>query len=285
MYQAEMAVRHQKSIGSVAIVVTLGLLSLARSATAEDSDERVPDHPMLADTWFFSGGVLWAESNVTANLNSGAIGAGALIDFEDDMGLDESSLIGMFDARWHFTKRWQLELEYFKLDRDNEEQVQRVIDWGNLNIPIEGVAKGSFNIEDFRVGLGYSVFRSKDKEVGIGIGAHVAKLEAGLSTRNFGSEAASQTAPLPFLTLYARMALTDRWLLSMRVDRLSLDTGDIDGKVFSSGLDLFYQPWRHFSIGLGYRDINFQISSVSEDWRGKAQIQQSGPVLFLATSF
>jgi len=81
------------------------------------------------------------------------------------------------------------------------------------------------------------------------------------------------------------MALTDRWLLSMRVDRLSLDTGDIDGKVFSSGLDLIYQPWRHVSIGLGYRDINFQISSVSEDWRGKAQVQQSGPTLFLATSF
>lgn len=267
------------------MVMAVSFISLARSAAAAEGDERVPDHPMLTDAWFMGAGVLWAESNVTANLNSGAIGAGALIDFEDDMGLDESSLIGLFDVRWHFTKRWQLEVEYFKLDRDNEKQVQRVLEWADLSVPIDAEAKGSFNIEDFRVGIGYSIFRSKDKEVGIGLGAHVAKLEAGLSTRNFGSDLASQTAPLPFITLYARVALTDRWLLSMRVDRLSLDTGEIDGKVFSSGVDLIYQPWRHFSVGLGFRDINFQVSSVSDDWRGKAQIQQSGPMLFLATSF
>ncbi|HEY5755645.1 MAG TPA: hypothetical protein VIU34_07470 [Steroidobacter sp.] len=270
---------------AVALVAAVSLISFARSAAAEEADEPVPDHPMFTDSWYLSAGVLWAESNVTANLNSGAIGAGALIDFEDDMGLDETNLIGLFDARWHFTKRWHLEVEYFKLDRDNEKQIERVIDWGNLNIPVNGVAKGSFSIEDFRVGVGYSIFRSKDKELGVGLGAHVAKLEAGLSTRNLGSEIANQTAPLPFITVYARMALTDRWLLSMRVDRLSLDTGDIDGKIFSSGLDLIYQPWRHFSIGLGYRDINFQVSSVSADWRGEAQIQQSGPTLFLATSF
>ncbi|GFE80594.1 hypothetical protein GCM10011487_25940 [Steroidobacter agaridevorans] len=267
------------------MVMAVSLISLARSAAAEEGSESIPDHPVLSDAWYLSAGALWAESNVTANLNSGAIGAGALIDFEDDMGLDENSIIGLFDARWHFTKRWQLEVEYFKLDRDNEKQVQRVVDWGDVNVPIDGVAKGTFNIEDFRVSVGYSFFRTKDKEVGVGLGAHVAKLEAGLSTRNFGSDFASQTAPLPFLTLYARMALTDRWLLSMRVDRLSLDTGDIDGKVFSSGLDVIYQPWRHFSIGLGFRDINFQVSSTSDDWRGKAQIQQSGPALYFATSF
>lgn len=267
------------------MVMAASLLSFVRSAAAEEGSETIPDHPMLTDAWFLSGGAMWSESNVTANLNSGAIGAGALIDFEDDIGLDENNLIGVWDFRWHFARRWQVEVEYFVLDRDNEKQVQRVIDWGNLNIPIDAVAKSTFNIEDFRVGVGYSFFRSKDKEIGVGLGAHVTKLEAGLSTRNLGSEVASQTAPLPFLTFYARVALTDRWLLSLRVDRLSLDTGDIDGKIFSSGVDMIYQPWRHFSIGLGYRDINFQVSSVSDDWRGEAQIQQSGPLLFIATSF
>lgn len=277
--------RAQKFTRAVTTLVVVSLISLARAAAAEESEERIPDHPLLSDAWYVSAGVLWTESNVTANLNRGAIGAGALIDFEDDMGLDETSVIGLFNARWHFTRRWQLEVEYFKLDRDNEKQVQRTVDWGNLNIPIDALAKGTFNMEDFRVSVGYSFFRSKDKEVGVGLGAHVARLEAGLSTRNFGSDFASETAPLPFLTVYARMALTDRWLLSVRVDRLSLDTGDIDGKVFSSGFDVVYQPWRHFSIGLGYRDINFQISSLSDDWRGKAQIQQSGPMLFVGGSF
>jgi hypothetical protein len=280
-----MAMRAHEFPRAVALMVAVSLISITRSAAAEEGSERVPDHPQMSDAWYVSAGAIYTESNVTANLNRGAIGAGALIDFEDDIGLPENNVIGLFDARWYFTKRWRLEVEYFKLDRDNEKEVQRVIDWGNLNIPITAVAKGTFNMEDFRVSVGYSFFRTKDKEIGIGLGAHVAKLEAGLSTRNFGSDFASQTAPLPFFTFYARMAMTDRWLLSFRVDRLSLDTGDIDGKVFSSGLDVTYQPWRHFGIGLGFRDINFQVSSVSTDWRGKAQIQQSGPVLFLAGSF
>jgi hypothetical protein len=267
------------------MVAAVGLLSLARFAGAAEGEERIPDHPMLSDAWYVSAGALYAESNVTANLASGAIGAGALIDFEDDIGLAEDNVIGLFNARWHFTRRWQLEVEYFKSDREHEKQAQRVINWGDVSIPVDAQATGTFNMEDFRVSVGYAFFRSKDKEVGIGLGAHVAKLEAGLATRNFGSDFASQTAPLPFITIYGRVALTDRWLMSVRVDRLSLDTGDIDGKVFSSGLDLTYQPWRHFSITAGFRDVNFQVSSVSSDWRGKAQIQQSGPALSIATSF
>lgn len=267
------------------MTVAVGLLSFAHSAAAEEGSESIPDHPMMTDAWYFSAGAMWADSNVTANLNSGALGAGALIDFEDDLGLDQTDLIGLFDARWHFTRRWKLEVEYFKLDRSKEKTTQRTLDWGNLSIPVQAQATSTFNIEDFRIGVGYSIFRSKDKDVGIGLGAHVAKLEAGITTRNFGSQRASQTAPLPFFTVFARMALTDRWLLNVRVDRLSLNTGNIDGSVFSSGLDLMYQPWRHFSIGLGYRDINYQISSTSSSWRGKAQVQESGPVLMLAATF
>jgi hypothetical protein len=150
---------------------------------------------------------------------------------------------------------------------------------------VNAVVKGEFGIDDFRLGVGYSFFRRNDKELGIGLGAHVTHLEANITTRNFGSQRATESAPLPFFNLYARMALTDRWLLSVRVDRLSLDTGDIDGRIFSSGTDFIYQPWRHVAIGLGYRDINFEVKSTKEDWRGEAQIQQTGPYLFVAGTF
>jgi hypothetical protein len=81
------------------------------------------------------------------------------------------------------------------------------------------------------------------------------------------------------------MALTDRWLFSTRVDRLSLDQDDLDGDIFSSGADFIYQPWRHVNIGIGYREIDFEISGKSDDWRGEIQIRQSGPTLFIGTSF
>jgi hypothetical protein len=283
----ELTMRHQKFSSVVAMTAALGLVSLVRAQSAEAEECAaacsVPDHPVMKDHWYVSGGAMWARSNVTANLNRGVLGA--LVDFEDDLGLDRTDVIGLWDLRWHFARRWQVEAEYFRLDRSGQKQAQRDITFGNVTVPITATANSTFNVEDFRVGLGWSFFRTQDKEVGVGIGAHVARIQASLSSQNFGSDRASETAPLPFLSLYARMALTDRWLLNVRVDRLSVNTGSIDGSVFSSGLDLIYQPWRHVGFGLGYRDINWQISSNNSDWNGKAQIQENGPMLFINGSF
>ncbi len=118
------------------------------------------------------------------------------------------------------------------------------------------MVRGRSDLDDLRISVAYALFRRKDKEIGVGLGAHVMSLDASLSTLNLGNERASQSAPLPVVTLYAQMALTDRWLFRARVDRLSLDTGEVDGSVFSSGTDFVYQPWRHFGVGFGYRDIN-----------------------------
>jgi hypothetical protein len=271
------------SVTATVVAMALGALLLADSAFAQE--DTPPDHPMMSDRFFVAAGVLWAESNVTANLNTGRVGLGTFIDFEDDFGLDETNVIGLFMFRMRLSERWRLEAEYFKLDRDNEKDLSRTIEWGDLTIPINAFARGEFSVEDVRVSVGYSFFQRKDKEIGIGLGAHVMSMDASLSTRNFGSEAASESAPLPVVTFYARMALTDRWLLNVRVDRLSLDTGDIDGSIFSSGTEFVYQPWRHFNIGIGYRDINMEVTSTSEDWRGKAQVRQSGPILFVSSTF
>ena len=264
-------------------VTALGGLLLAAGASAKD--DVVPEHPMMSDRFFVGVGVAWVQSNVTANLNTGRIGLGTIIDFEDDVGLKKTNALGMFDFRMHLSERWVLDAEYFSLNRDGEKEISHTIDWGNLNIPLNAAVHGSFNMRDTRVSVGYAFFRRKDKEIGFGVGAHVMSLDAALSTRNLGSEGASQSAPLPVLTMYAQVALTNRWLLRVRVDRLSLDTGEVDGSIFSSGTDFVYQPWRHFGLGLGYRDINMQVSSTSERWRGKAQIRHTGPYLFVSSTF
>jgi hypothetical protein len=245
-----------------------------------------PDHPVMTDRFVLSAGISRSESNVTANLSTGRIGLGTLIDFEDDLGLEKDNEIGVFEFSMRMFERWRLDAEYFKLDRDNETQASRTLDWGRLSIPITAAVRSNFDLEDARISVGYSFFRSTDKDVGVGLGAHVMSLDAALSTRNLGSERASiDSAPLPVVNFYARMALTDRWLLNVRIDRLSLDAGAIDGSIFDVEADFVYQPWRHFNIGLGYRDINLEATSTGAKWRGKAQVRQNGPLLFISATF
>lgn len=272
-----------RTLAIVSMAAVLGLPFAYNVAHAQNA--AIPDHPMMRDRFFIGVGAVYADSDVVANLNSGRVGVGALVDFEEDLGLDENNLIGMATFRMRLSKRWHVDAEYFSINRDNERQAQRTIEWGDLDVPANVNVRASFKTQDLRVGVGYSIFRTQDKEVGFGLGAHIAKFEATLSTANFGSERASQSAPLPFLNFYARMALTDRWLLSVRVDRLSLDTGDIEGNIFSSGTDIVYQPWQHFSVGLGYRDIDIKVTSTDDKWRGDVSVQQSGPFLFIATTF
>lgn len=275
---------HGRSLPTTIGIAALAALAPADGVCAEGSTP--PDHPMMRDRFFLAAGVSQNESNVTANLNTGRIGLGTLIDFEDDLGLDKTNTIGAFMVGMRFLDRWRLEAEYFNLDRANDEQISRTLDWGRLSIPVNAAVHSSINAEDIRVSVGYSFFRRMDKEIGVGLGAHVLSLDAALSTRNLGSQgAAVESTPLPVVTFYARMALTDRWLLSVRVDRLSLDTGDIDGRIFTSEVDFVYQPWRHFNLGLGYRDMNLEVTSTGQKWRGKAQVRQSGPMLFVSTTF
>ena len=72
------------------------------------------------------------------------------------------------------------------------------------------------------------------------------------------------------------MQWASAYALLWPTERAALDTGDIDGSIFSSEAVFVYQPWRHFNLGLGYRDTNIEVSSTGKNWRGKAQVRQSG---------
>lgn len=282
MLQDRRAAMYKKGIAIAA--VTLGALVAGGVARAEEPGT-VPSHPMMSDRFFIGLGAFYPESNTQGTVNSGTVGIGTFIDFESDFGLDERKVVGQALFRWRMSYRWQLQAEYAKVDRDKETQISRSITIRNTTFPINGTVKTSFNFEDARVGVGYSFFRRPDKEVGLGLGVHVVKLETGFQTGSSGSESASTSAPLPTVTIYSNVALTDRWLMSVRLDRLSIGVQDIDGSVSSTGLDFIYQPWRHFNLGLGYRDIAMQVTSTGGNWRGNAQIQLHGPLLFIGTTF
>lgn len=266
-----------------ATTVALGAIFWVGGVRAEDSV--VPAHPMMSDRYFLSLGWFFGDSNTQANVNSGTVGVGSFIDFENDLGLDERKSVPQLAFRMRLSQRWRLEADYVKTERQHDRQLSRTIEFGNLSIPLNASVNTSFTYEDIRLGVGYSFFRRKDKEVGIGLGVHETKLTASLETSSAGSERASKSAPLPTLSIYSDVALTDRWLLSMRLDRLAMSVGDTDGSVSNTGITFVYQPWRHFNIGFGYRDISTQISSTGDDWRGSALVQQRGPLAFVGTTF
>jgi hypothetical protein len=186
---------------------------------------------------------------------------------------------------WRFSERWRVELEYFAIGRDATRTLATEVQWGDQTFPVGTTVDSTFDFSDMRVSAGYSFFKRRDKELGVGLGLHVSGFKASIAAAGSSAEAKDVTAPLPVLNLYGLFALTDEWAMRMRVDWLSLTYGDYSGDVRGIGLDVLYQPFRHVGFGLGVRSLLMDITIENPEWRGEARTSYTGPTLFMTASF
>lgn len=257
------------------------LAACALPAWAQD----IPSHPALKDRFYFAAGAFSPKTSTTAQFDSNRLGVGTDIDFEKTLGMETSKTVPTLLGRVRLGERWRIEAEYFALNRTGERQLNTQIQWGDTVYPVNANVQSSFDFFDLRVSAGYAFFKTPDKELGIGLGLHVAKYAIALTANAIGTEDEDVLAPLPVLSLYGQFALTDRWAVGGRFDWLSLTYDKYSGSLRSHGIDILYQPFKHVGIGLGYRSLF--ISLDAEGDRGTLKFRQSfqGPVLFLNASF
>ena len=262
-------------------LVLLVLATVAAPALAQD----IPSHPALQDRYWLGAGAFFPQSNTQASLTSNRTGVGTTIDLEQTMDLERSKTVPAFVGRWRLSERWRIDAEYFQLNRHSERAVDRDIVWGDETIAVNANVQTKFNFSDLRVSAGYSFFRRKDKELGVGIGLHVATYDVSLSTANFGSEGEDVLAPLPVLSVYGQFALTDTWAVGTRLDRFSLSYDKYEGSITSLALDILYQPFRHVGFGAGYRALAIRAEVQGDNATLRMRQTFQGPLLFMNVSF
>ncbi len=255
------------------------------SATALAEQDRIPSHPALNDRFYIGAGVFAPKTSTEARLDSTLLGVGASVDFERALGLQTNKSVPNFLARWRFTERWRVEAEYFELNRQGEKNLTQDIQWGDAVFPVGATVTSKFDFSDTRVSVGYSFFKSADKELGFALGAHVTRYDASMTSNGIGTQGGAVTAPLPVLSVYGQFALTDQWAIGGRLDRFSLTYDQYSGGITSMALDLLYQPLRHFGFGLGYRSMFVDFTSTNTTWTGQVTQSFQGPVLYANVSF
>lgn len=265
--------------------MSLGFTGCLLACTPAMAQDAIPDNPALQDRFFLAIGGYLPTSSTDIRLDSTTLGAGANLNMEDSLGLDERKLTPEFLARWRFTERWRMELEYFQLDRSGTRTLSGSIQIGDKVYSANEDLQSEFNIAVTRASVGYSFFKTADKELGVGIGLHVAEIETRFNGSLIGAEGADATAPLPVLSLYSQFALTDRWSVGARFDRFALEVDKYRGDITSLGLDLQYQPFRHAGFGIGYRTLDIELEAEENDFRGSMQSRFAGPILYIHASF
>jgi hypothetical protein len=271
------------------MLLVLGMFASLAVATgraeAASTAEVIPNHPALNDRFSFDLGGFYFQTSTQASLAGSSGGGGVFIDFENALGLEERNWGGIGGFLWRMTERWRLEGEYFQLDRSASRTLSKQIEWGNQVYPVGATVNSSYDFSDARVGVGYSFFKRRDKELGVGVGLHVATFKASIQSSGVGAEAADVLAPLPVLSFYGAFALTDQWAVRMRGDWLSLSYDAYSGDVRNMAIDVLYQPFRHVGFGLGMRSLAIDLTVDKADWVGRARTVFTGPTLYMTVSF
>ena len=247
--------------------------------------EAIPNHPLLQDEFLFRLGGYYPRSTTAAALAPSTGGTGVMVDFENTLDLEKRNLVPIADFSWRATDHWRMDVDDFAVDRSATRTLTSDVVWGDQTFNAGDVVDSTFDFSDLRVSAAYAFFQRTDKELGIGLGLHVADIKANIQSSGVGTEAAAVTAPLPVINLYGMFALTDEWALSVNADWLSLAYGDYSGDVRNMALDLLYQPYRHVGFGLGLRSLTIDIEIDHSDWDGAARITFQGPTAYVTYSF
>jgi hypothetical protein len=248
------------------------------------ANSEIPIHPALTDRFFVGAGGFYAQSTTDARLNSPS-GIGTTVNFEDLLGLDNSDITPQIVARWRMSERWRLEFEYFSLDRSNSKVLSQDVIWGNQTFPAGTQIDAKYDVSVARISAGYSFFKTADKEIGVGLGFHMTDIKAGLTSSGASGDTGKVLAPLPVISGYGQVALTDKWAIASRLDLFRLAYKPYEGSIFGVGLDVLYQPFRHLGFGLGFRSLQIQASASNNDWTGAFRSNFTGPIAFISTSF
>jgi hypothetical protein len=251
-------------------------------AHAEDA---VPIHPALHDRFYFAAGAFVPKTTTSAELDSTNLGVGANIDFERALGMTTQKTVPDVVARWRFADRWRWEAEYFELNRSGDKVLQQNISWNGQTFTVGTEVVSKFNFSDIRTSVGYSFFKTADKEMGVAFGFHVASYDAALSAAGIGAQSAKILAPLPVLSVYGQFALTETWAVGARLDRFVMSYDNYDGNVTSMAADLNYQPFRHVGFGLAYRSLFITLKATSSTWVAQFQQTFQGPLLYMNANF
>jgi hypothetical protein len=265
------------------LLIPVGI-ALVSAAAAAQAQSEIPVHPALNDRFYFGAGAFFPKTTTSAQLTS-RTGVGAMVDFEDTFGMGSAETVPVALARWRFGERWRVEAEYFQLNRTGERVVDRDIQWGENVYPVNTNVHSKFDFSDLRVSVAYSFFKRVDKEIGVGLGLHVAAYDVSLSANTIGEEQQDVTAPLPVLSFYGQFALTERWAVGGRIDLFSLSYENYDGSLTAVGLDVMYQPFRHVGFGLGFRNLLIDFEAEKDGRHLKAKQSFQGPMLFMNASF
>jgi len=269
---------------------SLLMAMLAGVAIARESDDSFAYHPFLSDRFHLSIGGFWPDKSLKISVDGSDPSKD--IDFEEDLGYDDSGWTSTLNFRWRYSKNWSLSGQYWGFDSEESVILTDDIEWEDVIFMESTYARSGIDFSVTRFFLGRSVWKNPGHELGLGGGIHwldfdifiEGQIESDSGTK-FSHESADSSGPLPNIGAWYMYSWSPKWLAHARLDWLRATVGEYSGGLWHAQAGIHYQISRTFGIGLAYSNFTIDLDVDESDWHGHIETRQHGPRLELTASW
>jgi hypothetical protein len=287
---------NQSTIAKLLAILLTTSISVNCYAEEPEEIEPIKDIPTLIESnrgWVSVGFFYpWISSEV--RLDNDISGDGTDISLEDDLGLKDTLTQFSLEAGYYITPRLRVTAEFFELNRRSSKTITRDINWGDEQFEVGMTVGTFFNVEVYRIAIGYDLVRNEKTLLGLAVGTHALDASIGIGLlleaegNNAGLEKDASSGglfPIPNIGGYWLHQISDRWLMNARLDWFGISVGEWDGDLLSASIGVRYYFNENWSAGLAAEYFNLKIDYNQTNWRGAAKLEYYGPKVQLSYSF
>ncbi|MDQ3281332.1 MAG: hypothetical protein M3Q69_07960 [Acidobacteriota bacterium] len=220
-----------------------------------------------------------------------ATGTGTLVNFENDLGLEEKRTLQRYGLQWRPFARHELAATYFSAPRRGFEQINRNITFRDEVYPVNAEVTTQFDLDYASATYTYWARRGRRDGFGISLGVAALSLDASVTAVRPGqsitvTQSAETDVPVALGGVQARFAFTDHLLFEANAATLPRVTiQDYTGRALTGGARLEYRPVRWIGVGAAYNYFNLTVDVAQADLGGSIEMTIRGPEAFVRLAF
>ncbi len=273
----------------IQLTASLLVSGLATTAMAEDKDPRF--------TLTLGGSLI--DFNAGIQASSKQFGAGTEIDFEDDLGYDDSDSLGRFQFRWDINPRHSLGLTYLPVSRSATRNVLKDLEYEDQTIGAGAFVNSEVKTNIYDIEYHWNFLKRDRHTLGLTAGIHWMDISFDLDafgeitdknnnvTVINGSYSTTEDidAPLPLIGLNYRYDPTDQWRLIAGFRWLDVTIDDYAGDILLANVAAEYYFTRNWGVGTSIGSFDMNVDADTSDLLGSFEWEYSGLAVYLIARF
>lgn len=216
---------------------------------------------------------------------------GTSVNFERDLGLQQSKRLHRAAITWRPLARHELAASYFTSRRAGLQQINRDITFRNRVYPVNATITTGFDFDYWSATYTYWARRSDRDGLGLTLGAAGLRLNALVGVQRpdlsvTATESAKSDVPVALGGLQGRWMVANRLLASANVSTLPrVRLSGYTGRIVTAGAELEVRPLRWLGIGAAYNHFKLDVDVARDTLHGAIGMRIRGPEAFVRLAF